>query len=555
MKKQSLFCALAATMLLATSCQTDANLGLNGAESLVTINLSTPEIATRTYSDGTMAKNLQYAVYDEAGNLLPNLTVTDATINLKTNVELQLTTGNKFTLVFWADAESAPYEVDFAAKTMTVNYDGVVSNREDLDAFYRDTTFTVTGRMNVDIDLYRPFAQLNIGTSDLTATTNAGYTVTHAAVTTDTYKTFNFITRTVSDPVEVTYAMNRIVRDAQPAEVFPVAGYDYVAMNYVLMTNDKAVNDYVTLTYTNGSVEKTRTFTAIPLQRNYRTNIFGQLFTSDVDVNVEIIPTYFKHDYNNPSNETDAVVAEVGALKAAIEAATDGAVINVLNGTYDVNSLDIKNKNITLLSNGATIKGMVYLNNSNVKFKGFTFTNPEAKLTTPANAGDLVDQKVNGMKPVVGVYTATTVAFENCVFDLSGDVVYGFSSYASTNATFENCYFNCFEKRPIATNGANTVVNGCSFDNQYHYSLRLFENNQELQTVVYTNNTITGSNSKGEFEGINISKKGNNAVVLGNFTIKGNTVGLKYRHHKNVTMDANCEYDTDIANFAFEREQ
>ena len=60
---------------------------------------------------------------------------------------------------------------------------------------------------------------------------------------------------------------------------------------------------------------------------------------------------------------------------------------------------------------------------------------------------------------------------------------------------------------------------------------------------------------KGEFEGINISKKGGNAVVLGNFTIKGNTDGLKYRHHKNVTMDANCEYDTDIANFAFEREQ
>ena len=92
------------------------------------------------------------------------------------------------------------------------------------------------------------------------------------------------------------------------------------------------------------------------MQRNYRTNIFGQLFTSDVDVNVEIIPTYFKHDYNNPSNETDAVVAEVGALKAAIEAATDGAVINVLNGTYDVNSLDIKNKNITLLSNGSYLR-------------------------------------------------------------------------------------------------------------------------------------------------------------------------------------------------------
>ena len=67
MKKNLFFGAIAATMLLA-SCQTDADLGLNGGDGLVTINLSTPEIATRAYSDGTMAQNLQYAVYAVNGD-------------------------------------------------------------------------------------------------------------------------------------------------------------------------------------------------------------------------------------------------------------------------------------------------------------------------------------------------------------------------------------------------------------------------------------------------------------------------------------------------------
>ena len=73
--------------------------------------------------------------------------------------------------------------------------------------------------------------------------------------------------------------------------------------------------------------------------------------------------------------------------------------------------------------------------------------------------------------------------------------------------------------------------------------------------MVYTNNVVKGTNTKGEFEGVNISKKGSSAVVLGDFTIKGNTKTLKYRHHKNVTMSENCTYSTDIANFAFEKEQ
>lgn len=253
--------------------------------------------------------------------------------------------------------------------------------------------------------------------------------------------------------------------------------------------------------------------------------------------------------------EGASVIANASDLNNAIASATDGAIIVLAAGTYE-GCFDIKNKsNITIKSTqNAHICGMTYITDSNVTFEGIEFSNPNAVLTTPSVAGDLVDQKVNGMKPVVGVYVATNVEFNNCKFDINGDAVYGFSSYASTNATFNACEFECYKKRPIATNGANTTVDGCTFNNQYHYSLRIFENSGDLQTVVYTNNTVIGSNDKGEFEGINISKKGGSAVVLGNFTIKGNTADLKYRHHKNVTMDAACVYDTDIANFAFEKE-
>ncbi len=255
-------------------------------------------------------------------------------------------------------------------------------------------------------------------------------------------------------------------------------------------------------------------------------------------------------------DDTILTVSTADELRAAINEVVEGGKIILKAGTYE-GCFDIKNKsNITILSNnGAHICGMTYLTDSNVKFNGIKFSNPNAVLTIPDVAGDLVDHKVNGMKPCVGAYTGTTVEFTDCKFDIDGEAVYAFTSYASTNATFNGCEFECYKKRPISTNGDNTTVTGCTFNNQYHYSVRIFENDTKVQNVIYTNNIITGANDKGEFEGINISKKGNSAVVLGNFTIKGNTSTLKYRHHKNVTMSDACTYDTDIANFAFEKEQ
>lgn len=312
MTKKLLSVMMAATMLFATSCQQDEVLAPNnGEEALVQVNLSTPQIATRAYSDGQTATHLQYAVYDEAGNELTALTVTDETINLKKTVNFKLTNGNKYTLVFWAAAPNAPYAIDFGAKTMTVDYTAVVGNDENRDAFINDTTIIVNGNANLDIHLRRPFAQLNIGTSDLEASKNAGYEVTATKISVPVYTTLDIISGEVDGETTFTYDWAALPQ----GEKFPVDGYDYLAMNYLLVDADKEIRD-VKFEYTNGSVNKERTFGSIPVQRNFRTNIYGDLFTNDLLVNVEIIPVY-----DEPAN--DVIVNADGSIVMTVANADD----------------------------------------------------------------------------------------------------------------------------------------------------------------------------------------------------------------------------------------
>lgn len=292
--------ALAAMMLFTTSCQEDENLlGNAGETTTVSFKIGTPEIVNRSYSDGTTATHLQYAVYDAQGDILDELTVTDGTIKLNTTVNLQLTTGNTYSVLFWAAAPNAPYTVDLTNKSMTVDYTNAVSNDENRDAFYKYQTFTVTSGMSpVDIKLTRPFAQLNIGTNDIEASKKAGYDVTQSWVAVPVYTTLNLATGDVASQQLRKFDLNNI----PTSETFPIAGYKYLAMNYLLVSADKEVVD-LQFAYTNGSDEKTRTVGSVPVQRNHRTNIFGQLLTSSVDVNVTIEP-----DYLDESADTTVVV-------------------------------------------------------------------------------------------------------------------------------------------------------------------------------------------------------------------------------------------------------
>ena len=311
MKNKFLVAMIATVALSATSCQEKMDIGANADEtSVVAFNLSTPEISTRAYGDGTTATVLQYAVYDADGNELEGLTERDGNINMSTTVNLQLSTGDTYSIIFWAAAQGAPYEVDFEHKTMTVDYDEVVCNSENLDAFYAHHTFEVTGvqEQTESVSLMRPFAQLNIGVSDYEDSVNAGYEPTQSSVTVkQVYSVLNLVDGTVDGETEAVYAMN----DIPMGEKFPVAGNEYLAMNYLLVPADKNLVD-IEFTHTNGSKEKTYTVAAVPVQRNYRSNIYGDILTSNVNVNVDIRPDIKSFVTN--SEELAAAITSSGTV-------------------------------------------------------------------------------------------------------------------------------------------------------------------------------------------------------------------------------------------------
>ena len=354
--KKIFFGIVALVAMVATSCQQslDELNVVGGGDATVTFNVGA---GSRAYSDGKTATNLQWAVYAVTENgtsqTLSHLTALDGskTFELSTTVEFQLTTGNKYAVIFWADADNSPYTVTFDTNgaKMTVDYSNAVSNDENRDAFYKYHEFTVSGSQTESVELKRPFAQLNIGTNDYAASTNAGYAVSHVKVEVPAYSTLNLVS---GEAKNVTTAFVFDYAAIPTTETFPVSGHQYMAMNYVLMNSAKETFD-VTFTYAtdeNGANAKSRTVGSVPFQRNHRTNLYGQLLTSNVAVNVEIKP-----EYDDPMYEADPL---------QLAAAFGGEVTLTEDVVLDQQLVINEGVNMTINLNGKTISGAVDPNNS-----------------------------------------------------------------------------------------------------------------------------------------------------------------------------------------------
>ena len=294
---------IAAAALLVTSCNDEMDNGLKtGDEGTVTFTAQLPsEMGTRAFADGLTAKHLQYAVY-EVGQSTPLPVFDDETtvvgeaemVNLKKSVTLKLTSGKSYDVIFWADATTdSPYTFDPASQEVSVDYSKVNNNSDNCDAFFKKETITVSGNQSVDVKLTRPFAQVNIGTDDFDAAKASGLEVTQTEVVAKAFATLNLATGEVADEADRTFTM-KAIPTASDGE-FPVAGgYKYLSMDYLLVGADKATVD---VAFNYGGPQN-RTFTNVPVQRNYRTNIYGSLLTNTTDFNVVIEPAFATTNYN-----------------------------------------------------------------------------------------------------------------------------------------------------------------------------------------------------------------------------------------------------------------
>ena len=374
---------IAAAALLVTSCNDEMDNGLKtGDEGTVTFTAQLPsEMGTRAFADGLTAKHLQYAVY-EAGQSTPLKVFGDETtvvgeaemVNLKKSVTLKLTSGKSYDVIFWADATTdSPYTFNPASQEVSVDYSKVNNNSDNCDAFFKKETITVSGNQSVDVKLTRPFAQVNIGTDDFDAAKASGLEVTQTEVVAKAFATLNLATGEVSDEADRTFTM-KAIPTASDGE-FPVAGgYKYLSMDYLLVGADKATVD---VAFNYGGPQN-RTFTNVPVQRNYRTNIYGSLLTNTTDFNVVIEPAFATTNYN------------LGALYTASQ--IGGAVTLSDNVDFDRTIAVQPGKTMSVNLNGKTVKNTTDLwENPSVpnSWSLFSVRGTDSKLTLSGD-GDVI---------------------------------------------------------------------------------------------------------------------------------------------------------------------
>ena len=525
--KKYLFASIAFGALALASCSSEEfDVKPAGGEGNVTFTASLPaSVASRYYSDGSTAKNLQYAVYAQ-GTQTPLLEGTATFENLKATVSTTLATGKTYDILFWAQADGAPYTFTAATQEVTVNYEGIKANNESLDAFFwAEKDLTVNGPVSKTVTLTRPFAQVNVGTNDFEKAADAGAIVTASSISMKAYPGLNLLTGEVTGAeTQVTFGKAAI----PSGEAFPVDNYEYLAMAYVLVPADKQLVD---ITLGIDATPNTPVFASVPVQRNYRTNIYGALLTNPAVFNVEITPDYLQPDFGQeilPEGTIQLGSQKFTTLAEAVTAATDeNNVILLGDGTYSTADLrGLTANGLTLKCAGASVvlqmSGSITLTDKDMVFEGITLETPNQNYTG--------FQHVNTVK-----YSGCTIknklflygneeTFDNCKFVNNGD--YHVWTYGAKNVTFNNCQFGDYGKSLLVyTEGGITQtvnINNCSFkgtsldDGKAAVEIdSTFPNGGTgLYTININNSTVEGFD-RGSVSGTNLwnPKKGTNYVV------------------------------------------
>lgn len=347
--------AAAAMALLAIGCNKEQVAEVPDGQMVdVTFTTALPgEMATKAIGDGQTAKNLYVSVYEnDAEKTKLELDKTATFTDLKTQVTFSLVKGKTYNFVFWAQAaEGAPYDVT-DLKNIKISYEGAEANDEKRDAFYATRKeLKVNGALTETIKLYRPFAQVNFGTADYEAAVAAGvepvksvFTATDVATVFDTFEAEG---KEAKDVVTFT-------ESALPGEtlVTKAGDYKWMTMNYILpmgKQDAKHISNVTAEFIPETGITVKASSPQTPVQNNYRTNILGNLLTSQVIFNIEIVPIF-----NEPDNDIDIVnVKNEASLKALF--ATGGEATLAADLDLGETVSVAAGKEVTLDLNGKTI--------------------------------------------------------------------------------------------------------------------------------------------------------------------------------------------------------
>lgn len=296
--KRTLFLASSLlALLLMAACQK--------GDSAVTISVKIPDSPqTKAIAQAEKVDIVYYEVWnaDWSKQYFPsdNSALASAPVSGgRATIDLVLVKGQTYNLIFWACNEASDaYDVNSLQK-VEVDYAVMAENGNSdyYDAFYSVNTITVTGSFNETIVLRRPFAQLNFGASKM-ATSFGDIVLDKSEVTVSELATV-FDTRNgvgvVPAGAPVTFKANSIAT----TEMLQTNGqsYAWITMDYMLMMDEQdAVEVDASFVLKDNNSPIVHKVHNVPLRKNYRTNIVGDLFTSNASLKVIVDPA-FVDDY------------------------------------------------------------------------------------------------------------------------------------------------------------------------------------------------------------------------------------------------------------------
>ena len=336
MKRVLIFLAVAA--LLAVSCNKEQG-AISGDAARVTYTVAGPgQVATKTMTMGTIGSDykLFYEVRLWDGTTLGDALTGDGLSGSRTvaadawpvTVQFDLARGKQYKILFWAQSVSAP-EGLFSASNLTaigINYAAMAANNENCDAFSGADVITPSGATAASVTLRRPFALVNLGTSDAvqfgTASGGVGVGNVSAKLSGDIATAFNVATGVAGTALSGSFTVADAPFDASAAATLTVGtdSYNYLSAVYVLPLGESgtigveyAIKDSQATPADITSLKVTN----VPVKANHRSNIVGRLLTGTTTYSITVDQA-FTGDTNKNATPTFASITQLNAFFASL---------------------------------------------------------------------------------------------------------------------------------------------------------------------------------------------------------------------------------------------
>ena len=410
-----------------TACQKDEGLVSDGATSQ-TITVTIPQgMQTRAtaadFGNGAKVDRCLLQIYRSGTTPAKYGEQQSATVQkgtdgkLTATFNLRLVASQTYDFVFWADCSTGDHYNTDDLTNITVKGD-YAGNNDEFDAFTGALLdYQVTGAFSENITLRRPFGQLNVKTLDMTAIPDPDLKPTKVKVAFTAVPT-SFDAR--KSEVGTTTAAAEYTADVLSAD-------GDLTVDYIWAPVEEATLADFSMTFLNGTTEISTNgdFKNIPIRRNYRTNVSGNLLTKQGTFNVTIDPEFYKPDINDYP-ELRAALANGGSVTLSEDVTIEAPLVVETGKTVEI---DLNGKDII---NTTSLPDTDPRNGNTTVF--------EVKGGSTLNIKGDGDIKAIGTKPNEDGYRMAVYAYGDAKVNIYGGNFFNDQDYNNRNAQLDLIY-------------------------------------------------------------------------------------------------------------------